>query len=180
MHMMDSGDHAVPFPDSYWVIPGRLLAGEYPASPYFEEETRRKVRQLLRAGVNYIVNLTEEGEAKPYEPALEEETAGAENACICQRFPIPDYTAPTPEHLEAILNAIDAALATGKTVYVHCLGGIGRTGTVVGAYLVRRGMSGEQALEMIRQLRHNTPDGWRPSPETEAQRNLILNWKTGK
>ena len=42
------------------------------------------------------------------------------------------------------------------------------------------GMSGAQALEAIRQMRRNTPDGWRPSPETEAQRNLILNWKTGK
>ena len=39
-----------------------------------------------------------------------------------------------------ILDDVDAALADGGAVYVHCWGGIGRTGTVVGCWLVRHGL----------------------------------------
>ena len=45
--------------------------------------------------------------------------------------------------------AIDEAMSAGKAVYVHCWGGVGRTGTVVGCWLVRHGRTGEQALEQI-------------------------------
>ena len=48
--------------------------------------------------------------------------------------------------MASILDAIDAALDGGKTVYVHCWGGVGRTGTVVGCWLVRHGKTGDEAL----------------------------------
>ena len=77
------------------------------------------------------------------------------------------------------IDAIDAALAAGETVYVHCYGGIGRTGTVIGCWLVRRGLNGEEALSYIAARRAGTPDGRRASPETSAQRALVLNWSEG-
>ena len=40
-------------------------------------------------------------------------------------------------------------LAGGRTVYLHCRGGIGRTGTVLGCYLVRQGQTAEEALASI-------------------------------
>ena len=83
---------------------------------------------------------------------------------------------PTQEEMAGILDTIDAALDAGHTVYVHCYGGIGRTGTVIGCYLVRHGMSGEEALEEIAGLRQGTPDGWKRSPETEPQRQMVQNW----
>lgn len=178
--MSPSAEPSLPYPDSYWVIPGRLLAGEYPGSVATELETRRKLRSLLQCGVDFIVDLTEEGEAGPYQMALNAERTDLGKACAWQRFPIRNFTAPTPEQLTAILDAMDGALAMGKVVYVHCLAGIGRTGTVVGTYLVRHGLSGEQALERIHQLRRNVPSSAIPSPKVEPQRQLVRNWQPGK
>ncbi len=50
-----------PLPDSYWVIPGKLLAGEYPGSR-FDGLTRQIIRVLLECGIDYFLDLTEEGE----------------------------------------------------------------------------------------------------------------------
>ena len=55
----------LPFPDSYWVIPGRLLAGEYPGAAE-EHAARKKLVSLLHCGINAILNLTEEDELVDY------------------------------------------------------------------------------------------------------------------
>ena len=55
--------------------------------------------------------------------------------------------------MRAILDLIESAIDAGAPVYVHCWGGIGRTGTVVCCWLVERGLSGEQALVEIALLR---------------------------
>ena len=62
---------------------------------------------------------------------------------------------------------------------MHCLGGLGRTGTVVGCFLVRHGLSGAQALETIQLLRRGIPSADSPSPETDMQRWMVLNWRNG-
>ena len=79
-----------------------------------------------------------------------------------------------------ILDTIDTALAMGQSVYVHCAGGIGRTGTVVGCYLVRHGMPGEAALEEIMRLRQVMPHGGSLSPRREPQRQMVRNWLIGR
>ncbi len=180
---MTAKPRILPTPDSYWVtaIPlaaGRLLAGEYPGAKDPAAATR-KLGRTLDAGVTTFLDLTEEGEyhLRPY--AAEVIALGAARGLNVthQRHPIPDLGAPTPQAMTATLDALDAALAAGHTVYVHCYGGIGRTGTVVGCWLVRHGLSGAAALEYIAAQRAGTPDGARPSPETPAQRALILNWQ---
>jgi protein-tyrosine phosphatase len=62
-------------------------------------------------------------------------------------------------------------------VYVHCWGGFGRTGTVVGCHLVRHGRSGAAALARLNELRRETPYAAHPSPEREAQRALVRSWE---
>lgn len=173
-------EHLGPIPDSYWVEPGRLLAGEYPGSRT-DEGARRKLQQLLAAGVALFLDLTEEAEygLRPYAPLLDEVALAGGGPVVHRRMPIPDGGTPTVEEMGRILDTIDAALEGGHTVYVHCWGGIGRTGTVAGCYLVRHGMSGRQALAEIARRRDGTPDGHRPSPENEEQAQRILTWPVG-
>jgi hypothetical protein len=163
--------------DSYWVLPGRFMAGEYPCS-VDEHEARGKLRWLLALGVDFWLDLTEAGESglMPYVPLLGEEANGVGRTVSHTRLSIPDMGTPTPQQMRRILDEIDEALQTGRTVYLHCYGGIGRTGTVVGCYLVRHGMSGPQAIAQIAQWRAATPDGWKPSPETRPQTDLVLRW----
>ena len=57
-----------PIPDSSWVDPGRLLAGEYPAEPG-EAETLAKLGLFRTAGIDFFLDLTEEGELPRYDVA---------------------------------------------------------------------------------------------------------------
>ena len=171
-------DYPVPFPDSYWVIPGELLAGEYPGVAD-EQLTRRRLQALLRLGIQVVIDMTEEGASRPYLPLLLEEAEGYEVDVRYQRIPIPDYSVPDAETTRQALDLIDAARQAGQPVYLHCQGGIGRTGTVVGCYLVRQGLSGEQALQALADRRAGTPSGMWRSPETEEQVAWVLNWPQG-
>lgn len=166
-----------PLPESYWVEPGRLLAGEYPGSAS-EFLSRKRLTALLLAGFDTFIDLTRPGELLPYEPLLEEEARLLGKKATYQNFPIGDFGLPTREQMTAILDTIDAALAAGRNVYLHCWGGIGRTGTTVGCHLVRRGRSGEEALRQLADWWRTVPKSARypRSPETEAQMNFILTW----
>ncbi len=84
---------------------------------------------------------------------------------------------PTPELMKEIQELIAASLAQNHMVYVHCMGGIGRTGTVVGCYLVEQGMTGQEALRTISDLRKSVSDSGIRSPETRDQRTFVENWK---
>jgi protein-tyrosine phosphatase len=144
--------------------------------------SRQKLRHLLQAGVTFFLDLTQAGEygLQPYTPLLVEEAAAMGRAVKHQRMPIRDRGTPTQEEMVHILDTIDAVLEQGETAYVHCYGGIGRTGTVIGCYLVRHGMSGEEALAEIAHLRQVTPIDWVTSPETRAQRQMVWDWSPGK
>src|SRR5262249_51568757 len=166
-----------PIPDSYWLIPGRLLAGEYPGA-HDEAEARQKLRAFLDAGVTHFLDLTEEEEGlRPYLPLLSEEAEKIERAVSHRRFAIRDVGIPSVELMSEIQQFIETALEEGHVLYVHCWGGIGRTGTVAGCYLVEQGLNGEDALAEIERLRQATPDRYRKSPETGAQVSFVKCWR---
>jgi protein-tyrosine phosphatase len=158
-------DHVTgPLPESYWVRPGRLLAGPYPGS-YRAEHTRPRLEALRDAGVTVCVDLTETGEMPPYASLLPE-------GMTHRRLPIPDMDVPIRAHMIAVLDTLDEVIAQGGTAYIHCFAGRGRTGTVVGCYLARHGVAGQAALDAIVRLR----GGRRNSPETFAQTQLVALW----
>lgn len=159
---------AVQVPDSYWVVPRRLLAGAYPGARDAADAEAR-VARFLEAGVTTFVDLTEAGELAPYALLLPDGVRTIRKA-------VQDFSCPRPGEMDRILDLIDAELESGEIVYVHCRGGLGRTGTVVGCWLVRHGMHGEQALEWIAAARRDAPGGAR-SPETDEQRRFILGWR---
>ena len=162
----------------YWVDE-RFLAGEYPGH-LDEEKARAKIDALLNAGVSVFIDLTEGdkehafirgNKLRPYES----EIGGA----VYLAFPIKDMGVPESHGFtERILNAIDEHIADGHTVYVHCLGGVGRTGTVVGCWLKRKKeLSGEAALKRLNDLWELNPkSAWRKTPERKEQVEYILNW----
>jgi hypothetical protein len=72
---------------------------------------------------------------------------------------------PTVGYVMRILDDIDEARARGGTAYVHCWGGVGRTGTVIGCWLMRHALDGGDPIARIAVLRAAVA-GERPSPET--------------
>ena len=174
----DQGDHR-PIPNSYWVIPGRLAAGEYPGSRR-QGEASAKLRDLLDAGIDHFVDLTHPGELG----SLRRHRGPGSSATWASTSAGPDFPSTTeafrknPEDMTAILDDIDQAIAADHRVYVHCMGGIGRTGTVIGCWLVRHDHSGVQALERLAELwREVEKYPRRPhTPETGQQRQYILEW----
>lgn len=167
-----------PLTESYWVQPGRFLAGEYPAAAYIERARERLIK-MLGAGINTFIDLTLPNELPPYYPILfvEAEKRGIDVQHM--RHSILDHNIPPRGTMVAALDAIDNALAEGRNVYVHCWGGIGRTGTTVGCYLVRHGLTGEQALAQLAEWWKDVPKSsyFPRSPETERQVKFVLNWK---
>jgi predicted protein tyrosine phosphatase len=166
-----------PISESYWVEPGRLLAGEYPGQ-YTPESTRQRIDALLEAGFDTFIDLTKPNETIPYFRVLLEESKYYEVEVQHHNFPIGDFGLPTPETMKSILDTIDTALQDGRKIYLHCWGGIGRTGTTVGCYLVRRGMNGEEALKQLAEWWRTVPKSQihLHSPETYEQVQFIRNW----
>jgi hypothetical protein len=89
-------------------------------------------------------------------------------------LPIADEEAPEPGHLDEALAWLDEVLYLGKKAYIHCRHGIGRTGTVLNAYLLRKGLGHKRAGKTLKKLRSK--------PESFDQWWFIRKYgrKTGK
>ena len=175
-----------PYDRSYWVVPGKLLAGYYPGDRH-PETCQEKLQALVDSGVRHVVNLVEEERVDNYGRPINypSRLAGiASDMGIDVSYshnPVTDLGIPSREQMKSILDDIDAAIEGGKAVYVHCLAGIGRTGSVVGCYPARHDIAvGERALDMISRLRANDPNADVPSPESEIQRDLVRSWRVGE
>jgi ADP-ribosyl-[dinitrogen reductase] hydrolase len=162
---------APPLPNTYWALPGLLLAGEHP-SGLTPDATSQRLKVLLGCGIECFLDLTRPGEIEPYDQALPFHIEYL-------RKPIRDHGVPEKrEHMMEILDCLHDALRSGRPAYVHCRAGIGRTGTVVGCLLVERGLTGEQALDELARLWQQSERSkfWPNVPETEAQTDYVRLW----
>jgi len=166
-----------PIDESYWVEPGRLLAGEYPGK-FTAESTRQRIDALLKAGFNTFIDLTKPNETIPYSRILQEQAKYHDIEVQHHSYPIGDFGLPTPEKMMRILDTLDKSLLAGRKIYLHCWGGIGRTGTTVGCYLVRHGKTGEEALYQLAEWWKTVPKSQihSHSPETPEQADFMLQW----
>jgi hypothetical protein len=160
-----------PLPNTYWVIPGRLLAGEYPGGPDLSHSQERLTR-LRQAGIDSFVDLTEEGELPPYQLLLAKHIHYLRSPIVDTR--VPNNVAQTRE----LLAAIRDALALGKGVYVHCRAGIGRTGLIIGCFLAEQESDGKAALKTLNRLwlQSERSQTWPKVPQTAEQAAYIRGW----
>ena len=168
-----------PLENTYWVEGGALAAGEYPRKWEYSESVER-VRAFLEEGFDHFIDLTESGELKSYFPILKDEAHKRGWHVTYERFPIPDQGVPHPREMQRILDAIWSAMEQDRVVYVHCWGGVGRTGTVIGCYLVSKGLTGPEALRKVaaRFLTMEKAHRHEGSPETPEQSvSLVLSWE---
>lgn len=155
----DTPGDALPRPhdNCYWLAPGHVLAGEYPAA---------HLAAIEAAGITHFVDLTER---VGYVPA----------SALHLLHPITDFGLPTAAGMRRTLDVITAALDSGGAVYLHCRAGIGRTGTVAGCLLIEHGFAGDEALALLqRKFKAMAKSAWvSRTPETEAQRAFVSGWR---
>lgn len=122
------------------------------AHPGFGRDMAHSLAELRELGISAIVSLTE----TPLDSPLLEEF-GFQYA----HLPILDFTPPSLEQTVRAMEFVKENVGQGRAVLIHCTAGQGRTGTMLAAYLVSKGLSPEVAIGKIRQLRPGsveTPD----------------------
>jgi hypothetical protein len=172
---------ARPHANCYWLPGGRIMAGEYPGhdDPAVAEA---KLRRILDYGIDSFVDLTEARDRlRPYVDEVRQLGADRGMDVRYTQLSIRDMSVCTASHMTRILDHIDDEVRDGRVVYVHCWGGVGRTGTVVGCWFRRAGLNGPHALDLVarhwslmseeKRSRHR-----RGSPETREQCNVVLDW----
>jgi ADP-ribosyl-[dinitrogen reductase] hydrolase len=155
------------------VLPGQLLAGEYPAGRS-EASTRARLSALVEAGIGCFIDLTQEGELTGYQGLL---PPGIDYF----RHPIPDHGVPEDAApMRAILARLRASFAAGRCVYLHCRAGIGRTGMAAGC-LLAESHGGEAAIEELNHLWQASARSasWPSIPETDEQSEFVRRWQGG-
>jgi atypical dual specificity phosphatase len=126
-----------------WVVPDQLAAC---ANPAYAEGL---VKMLLAAGIGLVVNLDEPADSPELLARLSARGV---------HLPMADFVAPPDEQLDRGVAAIRSALAEGTRVAVHCFAGLGRTGTLVAAYLVGEGHTADEAIARVRAARPGSID----------------------
>ena len=115
----------------------------------------------LRAqGIQVLISLTVAGT----DPEI-----AADYGIEVVHIPVVDFTAPTPLQIRTMVATVNRARADFQAVGIHCTGGKGRTGTMLAAYFVAEGATGQEAITKIREIRPG-------SIETASQEQAVLNY----
>lgn len=148
------------------VLPGkRGRSVRYPGRVY-RSDLDRDLQSLAAAGAKRLVLLVTDAELKRWSDASLVERAVAV-AVRVDRFPMQDGS-PPPD--DATMDAILDVIAEGRddgNVAVACMGGVGRTGTVVACALIGAGWEPDDAIVRVRQVRHPA------AVETPAQESFV-------
>lgn len=128
-----------------WIIDGRLAGSRGPRS-------KSDLIFLKQQGVRALVRLVEPDEADVTTKEINEVELEDYNE------PVPDFHAPTQAQIDKIVAYIDSRVQRGVPVAVSCNAGIGRTGVTLACYLVHKGFSARDALELVRKKRGRGPE----------------------
>jgi ADP-ribosylglycohydrolase len=160
------------FVHAWWVEPGVVLAGEYPGhrDPVV---AGGKVNLLIDVGVRTFVDLTTPADPlEPYAGTVDAAATARKLDVRHRRVGIPDLGITDDATYDELVGLIREESARGA-VYVHCWGGIGRTGTVIGCLLAADGFDYHTIVERLVTLRAGTRKASRPAPEMPVQHDLL-------
>lgn len=151
--------------DNSFQVDERFYAGEYPGDRN-KEKAFERLQLFVDCGITHFFDLTEDGELEPYYDLLPRNIHYS-------RYPIRDVSTPNSlEFTSKLIEDIRRVLSESETnaVYLHCRGGVGRTGTIVAGYFAWLGLSYEECLLRLRHVFADCPKSAnRRSPETLAQ-----------
>lgn len=149
-----SSNEATGTPLNCYKVDDNIFAGEY---PYAVNQILgfKKLDILKSLGVTDIIDLTEYGELLDYSNAV----------CDIKhyRFSIKDRSIPNSiEEVYNLMSYIDNVKSENGTIYIHCWGGVGRTGTIVACWLVYNGMDAKNAIDHLNKL-------WKSCPKSKRR-----------
>src|SRR5262245_25203166 len=121
-----------------WIVPDKVAACPHPSV------SRPALEQLRAQHISLLINLHERANTLDVIDLL-----GVREV----HLPVPDSQPPTQSQLDAGVAEIISALAAGQRVAVHCGAGLGRSGTLLAAYLVNQGLSVPAAMKSVRAAR---------------------------
>jgi len=143
-----------------WIEEGKILAGSIPTTPADVDLLRSKdiraVISLTRRDVCDYPGMTK---------ALDD--------IYYVHVPIPDNGIPEDKTLKRALQEMEFAANRNSPFYIHCRGGIGRTGLILIAwYVIRNGWSLERARQQVR-VRRNYQGNASADDQGSPQREYI-------
>ena len=168
-HLLAHPTIDTPIRNSY-KVDDRIYAGEYPATAN-EKLGRRDIDRFIRFGITHFIDLTESGELLPYTQWLHKEQTHI-------RFAIKDCGVPTTEKTAQLIKTITTILKEKENrIYIHCRGGIGRTGTIVACYYATFLKEYHPVIDLLtRQYSHCPKSAYRSTPETLEQKRFIMQY----
>lgn len=141
-----------------WIVDNELAALAHPATG---QGLAWNVQYLLDAKIRTLFTLT----LTPLDQSII-----ASYALKNIHMPVMDFGAPSMEQLHDFVTETQDAISTGGSGAIHCAAGMGRTGTFAAAYLVHKGMSSQDAIDKVRDLRPG-------SIETTVQENAVHDYE---
>ncbi len=163
-----------PTTNCFQVYDERIWGCEYPFA-LDEEKGKEKLQEAMNFGITHFIDLTEEGELVPYA-----EHIPSDSLVTHYRFPIPDTSVPSScESMLDLLKRIDHILLNHNAkIYLHCWGGVGRTGTVVACWIAwKRHLGFSDTMKALDNLWKECPKSrFRSIPDTEEQIDFIRNF----
>lgn len=155
---------------NFYKVEDRFYAGEYPFA-VDNINAKNKLRVLDALRISHAIDLTENNELIPYSQHIPR---------VCHyRFSIQDRSIPgSIDKTKGLMNYMKTILDGGGVLYVHCRGGVGRTGVIIACWFAYNGLSPAESLEKLNLLWKECPKSVRRKhcPEYTWQEQFIYDF----